>query len=160
MRNIIRGTTDVVAMPVSLINDKAMLQLYICAVGIAILTCCNLVAYLIFSACSGIAEGAARAGRGNCMFWMYMSAAFFSPLMFIINISSTGSFFKTSHIPISEELNLVGQWSVVMVAGLVVVAATINKWAQHRQTKREGETGTRRRARGSEVNTYNQRWTV
>jgi hypothetical protein len=62
--------------------------------------------------------------------------------MFIINISSTGSFFKTSHIPISEELNLVGQWSVVMVAGLVVVAATINKWAHHRQTKREGETGT------------------
>jgi hypothetical protein len=76
------------------------------------------------------------------MFWMYMSAAFFPPLMFIINISNTESFFKTSHIPISEEPNLVGQWSAVMGAGLVVVAAAINKWAHHRQTKREGETGT------------------
>jgi len=76
------------------------------------------------------------------VFWIYMSAAFFSPLMFLINISSTESFFKASHVPISEEPNLVGQWSTVMGAGLVVIAAAINKWTEHREKKREGENGT------------------
>jgi hypothetical protein len=64
-RDIILGPTDVVAMPVSLINDRAMLQLYICVVGIAILTCCNLVAYLVFSPRGGIAEGGGGSGEGK-----------------------------------------------------------------------------------------------
>jgi hypothetical protein len=139
--DIIRGPTDVVAMPVNLINDKAVLQLFICAVGIAVLTCCNLIAYSVFSPLSGIEEVAARP-RGNCMSWIYMSAAVFSPLMFIINISSIESFFKASGIPISEGPSLVGQWSTVMGAGLVIVAAAINKWALHRHMKREGDGGT------------------
>ena len=139
--NIIRGPTDVVAVPVKLINDKAVLQLFICGVTIAILTCCNLIAYSVFSPRGGIEAVPARP-RGSCMSWIYMSAAFFSPLMFLINISSIESFFKAGGIPISEEPNLVGQWSTVMGAGLVIVAAAINKWTEHRQTQREGHNDT------------------
>jgi len=139
--DIIRGSTDVVAMPVDVINDKALEQLFICAVGIAVLTCCNLVAFSVFSPRGGVQEAGART-RGSCMSWMYLSAAFFSPLMFIINISSTESFFKATGIPISEQPNLVGQWSVVMGAGLVIVAAAINKWVDHRQEKKDGGSAT------------------
>jgi hypothetical protein len=139
--NIIRGPTDVVAMPVNLINDTAVLQLFICAVGIAFLTCCNLIAYSVFSPGGDTRKVGARLS-GNFMSWIWLSAMIFSPLMFIINISSTESFFKASGIPISEEPNLVGQWSTVMGAGLVVVAAAINKWTDHRQMKREGESNT------------------
>lgn len=136
---MIRGPTDVVAMPVKLINDTAMLQLFICAVGIAVLTCANLIAYSVFSPRSGT-EVVPRA-RGGCLSWIYLSAAFFSPLMFIINISSVEAFFKTGGVPISEQPNLVGQWSTVMGAGLVIVAAAINKWAHHKLEAREEVEG-------------------
>jgi hypothetical protein len=105
------------------------------------LTCCNLIAYSVFSPGGDTRKVGARLS-GNFMSWIWLSAMIFSPLMFIINISSTESFFKASGIPISEEPNLVGQWSTVMGAGLVVVAAAINKWTDHRQMKREGESNT------------------
>jgi hypothetical protein len=95
------------------------------------------LAYSIFSQHSGREETAARLRGKSCVSWLCFSAAFFSPLMFIINISSTEVFFKASGIPVSEQPNLVGQRSTVLEAGLVIVATAINKWVSHRQKKRE-----------------------
>lgn len=66
-KNIIRGPNDVSAIPVTGINDMALLQLFICAVGIAILTFCNLVAYMLFSPKGGYNDDTPRP-RGSFTF--------------------------------------------------------------------------------------------
>jgi hypothetical protein len=141
-KNVIRGSSDVIAIPVRELNNSAILQLFICALGIGLLTCSNLIAYFAFS--PRAKTGGQRAGppqNSSCMFWIYMSATFFSPFMFLLNISSIEAFFRSSKIPISEQPNLVGQWSVVMGAGLVIVAAAINKWVEHKESKENPENG-------------------
>jgi hypothetical protein len=128
--NIIRNRNDIVAVPLGGINSDQMLNLVSTAGAISLLCFSNLIYFIRHQPGPGQSPITPRGNRaGIC----WLVSALISPLMFITAIGSAEVFFGLSGVPSSETPNLVGQWSVMLGAGLIIIGVSVDKWFDRKE---------------------------